>query len=408
MLGNGFDLHYKLPTKYINFLNTVEQLYYLYKTKPESLTDVHSIGDLFGSERLQRNDAFITDSYQAYQKNYDLIGISFDIIETLARLPETNMWCVYLLKSLNRDIGWIDFEKEIGTVLSCFEKILGEKEVSILSSRNLLNRQERYIIEQFNFFIENKTNYVSGIPVSSEKIKKEYSVEYPVGSKVYIINDDLIINTLDKELKALADALKMYLSSFVESVAKSLIKERKIGLSSLFSYTDKVITLNYTNIYESFAPQASVIHIHGETGSNIVLGINANSRDELDGIDTSCLVFKKYYQRVLYSLDLEYIRFLLQATKNNIRISLSIMGHSLDITDKEIISDLFSLAKEIRIIYHSQHALAAYISNLVKIFGKDGFDALRYEKDLKFISIEKDCDQYLGDQGFNHFEEAFS
>ena len=26
LLGNGFDLYHKLPTKYINFLNTVEFL----------------------------------------------------------------------------------------------------------------------------------------------------------------------------------------------------------------------------------------------------------------------------------------------------------------------------------------------------------------------------------------------
>ena len=48
LLGNGFALNYHLPTKYINFLNTVQYL------STSSRVDIHTVGDVFGSPKLQK------------------------------------------------------------------------------------------------------------------------------------------------------------------------------------------------------------------------------------------------------------------------------------------------------------------------------------------------------------------
>ena len=55
LLGNGFDLYHKLPTRYDNFLHTVDFLIQYYK--PEMKT----IADVFGDSRLQKEDSFICE-----------------------------------------------------------------------------------------------------------------------------------------------------------------------------------------------------------------------------------------------------------------------------------------------------------------------------------------------------------
>lgn len=64
------------------------------------------------------------------------------------------------------------------------------------------------------------------------------------------------------------------------------------------------------------------------------------------------------------------------------------MGHSLDITDRDIILDLFEISSKITILYHDESAKKSYIENLVKIFGREGFEQIRNFKDFQFLSID--------------------
>ena len=62
----------------------------------------------------------------------------------------------------------------------------------------------------------------------------------------------------------------------------------------------------------------------------------------------------------------------------------------MDITDKDILLDLFNHAKEIIILYHDIDAKSSYIANLVKLYGKTGFDALRKNQMLTFLPLDSD------------------
>ena len=53
-------------------------------------------------------------------KIYDSTKIDQKNIDEIITLINQNIWFNYLYKMLNRDVGWIDFEKEIGFVLKCF------------------------------------------------------------------------------------------------------------------------------------------------------------------------------------------------------------------------------------------------------------------------------------------------
>ena len=56
LLGNGFDLYHHLPTKYINFLNTVDSLAH------RDISKVQTIGDVVGEDTLYSKDREIRDS----------------------------------------------------------------------------------------------------------------------------------------------------------------------------------------------------------------------------------------------------------------------------------------------------------------------------------------------------------
>ena len=53
LLGNGFDLHHKFPTGYLNFLNTLS---FLVENYDDS---INTVGQVFGNQELQKKDAFI-------------------------------------------------------------------------------------------------------------------------------------------------------------------------------------------------------------------------------------------------------------------------------------------------------------------------------------------------------------
>ncbi len=70
---------------------------------------------------------------------------------------------------------------------------------------------------------------------------------------------------------------------------------------------------------------------------------------------------------------------------------LYVIGHSLDETDKDIITEVFEIADEITVYYYdnnnSNHDLKKLVTNLINIYAKAGFDKLRNEKGLRFLPI---------------------
>jgi hypothetical protein len=74
------------------------------------------------------------------------------------------------------------------------------------------------------------------------------------------------------------------------------------------------------------------------------------------------------------------------------------MGHSLDVTDEDIIRGLFGLASEITVIYHSESSKSSLIRNLVTIFGKAKFDQIRDDQLLDFLPLSMDFSEFIAKQ----------
>lgn len=389
LLGNGFDIHYRLPTQYANFLHTVD---FLLKN---ANVDTKNIGNIFSNSCLQSEDKHIKECYEEHKATYDNTLIDIRQINELKELCKNNLWFTYLIKSFNKNIGWIDFEREIANVISAFEEALNPDVVFLSSSGKVVlklqktDKRIQYIINSFNFFIDYEES-VHYQPNASKVIKNEYCMEYPLHSSNIVANREKIIDTLWNELDKLAKALKIYLQCFIESTFDLLHKDGTCKRIELLSKTNRAITFNYTNTFERLYFNQQPFHIHGNTNNEIILGVNSNDADKLGEVDTDFISFKKYFQRVMLETDFEYFQWFLDIKERKVDYRLITMGHSLDETDKDILEELFSCAYEIIILYHNKEAKSSYIKNLVKIFGKEGFELLRKNKKLSFLPTNSD------------------
>lgn len=398
LLGNGFDINVNLPTKYCDFLHTVEYLI------NESATRFRFVGEVFSSQDLQIKNSFIMACYNKHKEAFDETVLAEDEIDKLVSIAQKNIWFTYLLNSFNKDVGWIDFEREIATVIHSFQRFLPGLQTQFYDKSLPTASVDRYIINRFSFFYQQTRN--ASVSNTGQRIPalyavdKQYIIEYPLGSGIQTVNCERIIETLEDELKALAQCLQLYLRCFVEKPVEILVKKAKLTRIDAFKYTNQVITFNYTHTYEKLYSCDQVFHIHGDTNKTIVLGVNPDKSDEGENIDTSFLKFKKYYQRTVNKSDSEYLRWLVEQQDNTElihpeKISLLIMGHSLDVTDRDIIEELFLISNDITILYHNDDALSSMVTNLVRIFGREKFYNLRTKNKLTFLYLGSDYTEYL-------------
>lgn len=388
LLGNGFDLYHKLPTKYINFLNTVK---FLQENFNE--TDMQTIGKVFNDERLCGIDSGIKECYEKYYTTYSNFPLNIEATKKLIELADKNVWFKYLSQLINKDITWIDFEKEIERVVRAFEHYFENEYIEKLNFSDLF-AHEVNIMHIFNFFYYVvEEDFVGDTKMHRWELNEQFMLQNPLNKKSYL-SKDKVISFLYNQLIELAEMLKLYLRNFVDVVVEKLKSINMIDEYIDLSQVRDVVTLNYTHTFESIyckEIKRNIYHIHGDVDFNIVLGINSNENDNLETVNTDFLRFKKYYQRVFYKTDIEYLMALkyndiFDSRNTN---NLVVFGHSLDSTDKDIIMDLFMYSKKITIYCYNEKAMSDNIINLVNIYGREGFDILRSEKEMTFIVLDE-------------------
>lgn len=71
-------------------------------------------------------------------------------------------------------------------------------------------------------------------------------------------------------------------------------------------------------------------------------------------------------------------------------INIYIMGHSLGMTDKEILKDFFysRYVSEITVFYHSQYAYEQLAISLIDMFGKDFVIEQTGIERIKFVELK--------------------
>ena len=348
VIGNGFDLAHGLPTRYTDFLKWIEVILQVINVDPSNSSD--SI-DWKNINTKIKNQIEKNKSKILFRKK-----IWMDLFEN-------NIWISYFFDNATYlSENWIDFESEISKIIQTLEFDLND------SCHNLDDSIEKL---SNNFLNE---NYKDFFRIKNPRYKTNVDLN-KVNNRITFrkLRDKLI-----KDLNRLIKALEIYLIEYIEVMECGwLYSDIKKNIP------DKVLSFNYTNTYERLYGGNRKIeydYIHGKAiscnigkRSNIVLGINEYLTEERKDKNLDFIAFKKFYQRIYKETGNKYkewIDTIRQYGGSN--HNLSIFGHSLDITDKDILRD-FILNDNVltTIFYLNKDVMGQQIANLVKIIGQD-------------------------------------
>lgn len=345
IIGNGFDLAHGLPTSYKNFLQFVETF------------KRYSIFNNFYKNTEPCLSEYIKKIKKFYSKDK-----TEGIYNELNMLITDNTWLKVFEKAQIKD-GWIDFEKEIS-------KIVQELEVT-LKKENDISKQNKEKMTKESLTLEQKNKIIGyGTEVSIQKgitVREQKEIRL-------------------KDLNKLIRCLEIYLSDYIPTISVESVLPDIDQLSSI----DKVLSFNYTNTFERLYGnhfQVEIDYIHGKADiskdihtNNMVLGINEYLKGEEQNENIEFIAFKKFYQRIYKETGCEYKDWVAEIKADNDALNkenvkqhnLFIFGHSLDITDRDVLRDLI-LNDNVQtvIFYKDKEDLGRKIANLVRILGQD-------------------------------------
>lgn len=330
VIGNGFDLAHGLPTSYKDFLRFVAD------------------GDMCAK----------------FQK----IGIdpkdSAVFAGEMKQLIQDNFWIDHFQKVSNCGENWIDFESEISRII---------RTLDALRLEILRYTENAYRIEIVDFYVELNNRF-------SESLKGIFSDK--------VIQDDEYLNRqkekLLDDLNRLTRCLEIYLSVYVNSI----IPETRLSMINDLGITH-VLSFNYTNTFERLygKDEMKFHYIHGRAecnrsieNCNMILGIDEYLPRGVMDIDNEYIEFKKFYQRIFKGTGIEYKKWLGFGIDLRTKMpkahfendNIYIIGHSLDVTDKEVLKELLCHPHaNVYIVYHDRKSMGAKISNMVKVVGED-------------------------------------
>lgn len=345
VIGNGFDLTHGLPTRYDDFLTFIDE-FIKYRVTNEC------------------NFKFL-DYFKSLNKT------NSSLYEEIDELIDDNRWFNYFStlrenKMLLNKQTWIDFESEISKVI----KTIDEYRNKLISEKVFENEQKQ--IDEYSFDV---LHYILEKKEKINKIDCLLSLE-----NIRELKDELIA-----DLNRFIRCLEIYLDNYVRLNYFDKLNKIKF-IESL--EIDKLLTFNYTNTYEYVYGKSNLnfdyIHgradtLHNLNSCNLVLGIDEYLDENEKNSNIEFIQFKKFFQRIYKGTGCLYKDWIKFYTEQKIKtpkltheLNLYFIGHSLDVTDKDILKELILCdGANTTIYYHNQEALGRMISNLVKVIGED-------------------------------------
>ena len=395
VIGNGFDLTHGLPTKYTDFLQFCKVIIKIYTEKKEK-----DVKDAWGELKiiLDKNSRRLRKVFKEIYSNRkinEFRTVAAFTVNTNTIYDEFyndikfNLWIDYFLQNSNYNKeNWIDFESEISQLI----QLLDNDMHSDLSG---------------NYNIENKIRNLS-----SDFLDKKY---VSIHKNNFSISFKQMRDALQRDLLKLIRALEIYLTNYVEKIECNSISPDIKNIK-----VDKVLSFNYTSTYEKVYGNSGIEfdYIHGKASikntikkNNMVIGIDEYLSPDRRNKDVEFIAFKKFYQRIhkqtgckykgwVDEIKQDYFDYLqrqevarqseqryipgsMQRMMNELAISakkgekyslhnLYIFGHSLDITDKDVLRDLILNDNVCTTIYYlNKDVLGQQITNLVKVIGQE-------------------------------------
>ena len=366
IIGNGFDLAHDRPTTYSDFLQFLNYIL-LAKDYPGDKSQFEASLNI----ECQTVKQYILASFDtrknpgteaAWNKNL--------MIQELYEHLDKNVWYEYFKKIWENDLingkNWIDFEQEILEVINFFDhKITNKYEPISKLQGDSVNEKNRHFWSLF---------YV--------KIQQE-NVQRCTWS-------DFIDKTY-QDLQDLVRCLEIYLD---DCVGKMPVLCYSPDIKDMDFHS--VLSFNYTAIPTNIYPLLTNTHnIHGHAKADrpmaendMVLGVNEYWEGPDKNLRTNFNLYKKFAQRIIKGTGIIYKTTLNQMSSDyeegkcfqaksqeyfSARHSnVYIFGHSLDITDRDILREVMQTPGVITtIFYRSKQQQANQIANLSKVLGQE-------------------------------------
>ena len=348
VIGNGFDLAHGLPTRYMDFLEFIEKYEEYY------------------------NNSFVYCDYTYIAVYFkDLKENRSDIYNQINSLINENRWIHHFLtlkdeNMLKNKPTWIDFESEISKVIQTLDKIKRRFKNDSYSERNQVKLDE-YEFEVLHdiFDFDRKLDIVNRFLLLKEI--------------------ESITKKLVEDLNRLIRCLEIYLDDYVSNKYFETLKKKEF-ITNL--KIDNVLSFNYTNTYKRLYDSSHiefnyihgmVNHKHDLNSCNLILGIDEYLNDNEKNRCVDFIQFKKFFQRIYKGTSCSYKEWLetyelykKKFPKSRRGLNIYFIGHSLDVTDKDILKELIlHEGANTTIYYHNQESLSRLITNLVKVIGED-------------------------------------
>lgn len=359
LIGNGFDLAHHLPTQYSDFLDFV---------KAFNEQDDNDYAK-FLIETKKSNIGLYTEM-QGLLENNVLLEYFLSIYEDRCK---------------NGKNGWIDFESEISSIVQNLDEAK-QYIIREYAKKNTAVRLDKGMALRLKPFIIAKSDVAEDV-VATEHHYAPFFFDYQAKR---------VLDSLNR----LTRLLEIYL---FEYVGKKECPYRIPDIKEI--NVDHILSFNYTETYRKYYDpneKAQYCYIHGQSKRsnvetcNLVLGIDEYLQSERKDLDNEFVWFKKFYQRIYKETDSEYLDWINHFESFNDtykkgkpdHLDLYIYGHSLDVTDKDVLSRLILMDNcTTHIFYHSRDALAKQIDNLVKIIGEENLIRMTGGKNrvIKFI-----------------------
>lgn len=329
IIGNGFDLAHKLPTKYSDFIN-----YYWSKIADSDHEDqfykIHPGYNLTNCRNLRETRDYLERS----RPGSTLLEIKSSFFNKLNEHYD--------------DVNWVDIEIE-------YYKTLKD-----ILQRNRGNNS------RYGFEIES-TNQVRKLNIEVAQIRDEFAnylrsnVTPKIGNQRFYVDafQDLFSN--DESTKSEVEKfLKEFSSKFQTEFLRNRYEELMTETSLVKLYFNTcILNFNYTPTFKQYLNSGtmhSIINIHGEM-NDMHNPINLGFGDETD----------HFYKEIEDLNDNEYLKFMksFQYSKNNRYkrlfdfvesdyFQVQILGHSCGLSDRTLLKAIFEHenCKSIKIFYH--------------------------------------------------------
>lgn len=362
VIGNGFDLAHDLPTSYRAFLDFTKAY--------EKYKDVCMAGESVKEEWEKADEA--NREFIVYFAN--LCDQKKKLFVELNELTINNLWLKHFYDVRIKQ-GWIDFESEISRIIQILESV----RIQVIEGK----KAGKLVIHVPKYQEET----LQGFRVDSTIIE---SLKFVDGTK----------ERLHDDLNRLIRCLEIYLCDYVGNIE---IENKHPDIEGL-PIIDKVLSFNYTNTYEKLYaknPYVEYDYIHGRAtientvdSNNMVLGIDEYLKGAARNENIEFIEFKKFYQRIHKETGCLYRNWVdaiesggaitetiaiykeqektVRETKQVNFHKVFFFGHSLDVTDKDVIRDMILSDKvKTTIFYRDKADYGQKITNLVKIIGQD-------------------------------------